>query len=297
MQEAISTYVKSGDTLFISGAQHGEPSAAVHEIVRQKIGHLTVACALVETVGWMLGEGLLDTLLTGWYIQNEKRSYPMAKANAHGTVIREYSHFGIGMALLAGQIGIPYMPTRAMMGSDIPKYNDNIVKTSCPFTGEPIGAVKAIVPDTGIIHVPRCDEEGNAQKWGTLGLDVEGINASRKVIVTTEEIVDSSVIRSDPNRTIIPGFRVDAIVVQPFGAYPQHLNGCYRDDIGPYRGEKARKESSETYGEKLIYGVKVWDEYMKVREGMKGAGYFEKLKITDPVRSDAVITGDREVLR
>jgi glutaconate CoA-transferase subunit A len=258
MQEAISRYVKSGDTLFLGGMQHGEPSAAIHEIVRQKIDHLELASALVSTSNLLIGEGLLDKLYVAYIFQDVKRSYLLGKAKAMGRlpVFEEYSHYGISLALFAGQMGVPYLPSKSHLGSDFFKHNQNITVTQDPFSGKSICAIRAIVPDVGIVHCQRADAEGNAQRWGSMGVDVEGINASRKVIVTTEKIVDPEVIRRDPNRTFIPGFRVSAVVEQPWGAHPMHLAGCYADDMWGYLGEVAKPEGYETYVKRLIYGVK-----------------------------------------
>lgn len=292
MAEAVSKYVKSGDTLFISGMQHGEPSAAVHEILRQKIDHLTLVSALVATSALMIGEGLIDRMVTGFTVQDPRRSYSMARAGEMNRlpVFEEYSHFGISLALLAGQMGIPFIPVRSQIGSDMPVYNRNITTMKDPFTGKEIGAVKAIVPDTGIIHVQRADAAGNAQKWGTLGVDKEGINASRKVIVTTEKIVDSDVIRRDPNRTIIPGFRVSAVVEQPWGAHPMHLAGCYNGDMWGFFMETGPPEGYAAYVERLVYGVKDWEEHLKEKRSIKGDDYFTNMRI-NPVKSEPIITG------
>ena len=288
MKEAVSNYVKSGDTIFIAGMQHGEPSAAVHEI-----DNLTLVSALVATSTLMIGEGLVKRMVTGFTMQDPKRHYAIAKARKTGRlpVFEEYSHFGISLALLAGQMGIPFIPLRSQIGSDIPKYNDNIRTVEDPFTGELIGAVRAIVPDVGIIHVQRADGEGNAQRWGTMGVDREGINASRKVIVTTEKIVDSGIIRHDPNRTLIPGFRVCAVVEQPWGAHPMHLAGCYNGDMWGFYRDIGPREGYESYVEKLVYGVRDWEEYLTEKKAIKGADYFEKFRIKNPVKSEPVITG------
>lgn len=292
MKEAVSEFVKSGDTLFLSGAQHGEPAAAVHEIVRQRINHLSVICALVNTVTFLVGEGQVDTMITG-YSQQNPRSYAVAKSKETNPSItyKESSHFGIALALHAGQMGIPFIPTRCLVGSDLMKYNDDLSTTQCPFTGETLGAVKAVVPDVGIIHVQRCDALGNAQKWGSLGVDYEGINASKKVIVTTEKIVDSSVIRSDPNRTIIPGFRVSAVVEQPWGGYPMHLAGCYDGDMFGFMMATGGKDEYESYIEKFVHGTKDWDEYMSLLKEMKGEEYFKNLEIKNPVSSVPITMG------
>jgi glutaconate CoA-transferase subunit A len=291
MQEAVSQNVKSGDILFLSGMQHGEPSAAIHEIVRQKIDHLTMISCLTTTYSLLVGEGLLDKIVTGWVMQ-DPRAYAFSKAKSLGRspVIEEYSHFGLSMALLAGQMGVPFLPLKSQVGSDMPKYNPNISTTRCPFTGELVGAVRAIVPDTGIIHVQRADADGNAQKWGSMGMDVEGINASRKVIVTTEKIVDSDVIRRDPNRTIIPGFRVQAVVEVPWGAHPMHLAGCYGDDQFGFYAEVGSPKGYEDYVKRLVYGVRDWNEYLKLRHEIKGEPYFRRLEM-DPIASEPVYTG------
>jgi glutaconate CoA-transferase, subunit A len=293
MKQAVSENVHSGDILFISGAQHGEPAAAIQEIVRQRIGHLSLICALVTTTSFLVGEGLVDTMITGYSNQDIKQSYAVVKARITnpGMVYKESSHFGIALALHAGQMGIPFIPTRCLVGSDMMKYNNDISTVTCPFTGEKLGAVKAVVPDVGIIHVQRCDAEGNAQKWGSLGVDQEGINASKRVIVTTEKIVDSSVIRSDPNRTIIPGFRVNAVVEQPWGAYPMHLAGCYDGDMFGFMQDTGGKEAYEEYMKKCVYGAKDWNEYMKILHLKRGEEYFKKLHIKNPLQSVPIIMG------
>jgi len=293
LHEAVSLFVHSGDTIFISGCQHGEPVAAIHEIVRQRIDHLTVVAALVGSLSFLIGEGLVDKLITGYFPQDESRSYSLVKARntGHRPVIEEYSHFGVSLALFAGQIGIPFMPTRAQLGSDMLKFNPNIKEFTCPFTGGKLAGVKAIVPDVALFHTQRCDAEGNAQKWGSLGVDQEGVNASRNIIVTTEKIVNSDVIRRDPNRTIIPGFRVNAVVEQPWGAYPMHLAGCYNGGGFALMQEMSGKDGYESYLKRYVYGVKDFNEYLELRQGISGKEHFEGLKIKNPLFSEPVISG------
>jgi glutaconate CoA-transferase, subunit A len=291
MKDAISQFVRSGDVLFLGGAQHGSPNAAVAEIVRQKIDHLAVISVLSSTNN-LIGEGLVDRLITGYNFLDEKRFYFLSKARANNKfpVVEEYSHFGISLALYAGYMGVPYIPTLSQIGSDMPKYNQNIRTVEDPFSGRKVGAIKAVVPDVGIIHVQRADAEGNAQKWGTIGVDLEGVNASKKVIVTTEKIVGSDVIRRDPNRTIIPGFRVSAVVEQPFGAYPGHLAGCYNDApmIGGIGGTP---ESYEKNLRDSVHSVADWNEYLNNLKKERGENYLEGLKVKNPVLSDPVASG------
>lgn len=295
MRDAIARYVKSGDTVFIGGMQHGEPSAAVHEILRQKIEHLKTVGCLVTSISLLIGEGRVDRVYTGYYGQDVNRFYWLNRAKSMGKypVFQEYSHFGIAQALLAGQMGVSFLPVRSQVGSDILKYNTDVKVIDDPFTGGKIGAVKAIVPDVGILHVQRCDAEGNAQRWGTLGVDAEGINASRTVIITTEKIVDSDVIRRDPNRTIIPGYRVSAVVEQPWGAYPLHLSGHYLGDWPAFLAELGSEDGYESYMNMFVYGVGNWNEYLELRKATKGDAYFERLRV-QTVPSDPIFTGYKE---
>jgi glutaconate CoA-transferase subunit A len=183
------------------------------------------------------------------------------------------------------------MPTRALVGSNIVDYNDNLTKTECPFTDTSLTAVRAVQPDVGILHCQRADTEGNAQKWGTLCVDVEGIGASKKVIVTAEEIVDSEVIRREPNLTIVPSFRVSAVVHQPWGAYPWSIGGCYNRDMTGFMAAFRSSDTLEAYLKDFVHGVANWEEYLSEISRRKGEDYFENLRIKHRVLSDSIITG------
>lgn len=293
MKEAVEQNVSPGDILFVGGAQHGVPSAAIAEVVRQRINHLTVISVL-NNITPLIGEGLVDTVLTGYSMTDEKRSYPLQRArNKFGVIVKfkEYSHFGIALALHAGYMGVPFMPTQSHLGSDMMKYNsENILSIDCPFTGGKIAVIKAVNPDIGIIHVQRCDVDGNAQRWGSMGVDFEGINASKKVIIVTEKIVDHDVIQRDPNRTIIPGFRVNAVVEQPFGAYPSHLSGCYNEGIPNFRGMQD-EAGWEAYVNDEFYNVKDWDVHLENLKKIHGDDFLDTIKIKNPLYSEPVITG------
>jgi len=297
MREAIKAYVEPGDRIFFSGMQHGESVAAIHEIIRQRIDHLTLVPALTLSGGLLIGEGLVDKLVTAFVrdLFDMRQSYTIIKAkrSGHYPKLEEYSHFGLTLALLAGEMGISFMPTKTLLGSDLARHNQNIAKIRCPFTGEETAAVKAINPDVGILHVQRSDEHGNAQKWGSLGMDKMGINACKKIIVTTEEIVDSRIIRSDPNRTIVPGMRVSAVVEEPWAAYPFHLAGCYDSDVGSYLGiiEGGGEEAYERYMKDYVYGVESRTVLIQKIRSMKGDGYFEKLRPKNMVFSEPIRMG------
>lgn len=297
MKEAVKAFVKPGDMVFFSGMQHGEPVAAIHEIIRQKIDHLTIVPALTLTVGLLIAEGLVDKLVTAFVrdLFDKRRSYTITKAKKNGTYpkLEEYSHFGLTLALHAGEMGISFLPTKTLLGSDLQKHNPNISTLQCPFTGEITSAVRAINPDVGILHVQRADKDGNAQKWGSLGMDRMGINASKRIIVTTEQIVDSGIIRSDPNRTIVPGARVSAVVEEPWGAYPIHLAGCYDSELQSYLGriEGGSAESFENYMKEFVYGVKSRAEMIEKIRIKEGDEYFERLRPKNMVFSEPVMMG------
>lgn len=258
LAEAVRTHVRPNSTVFFGGMQHGEAAAAIHEIVRQRIGHLTVVSALTHSVALLLGEGLIDRLVCAYLIDlYEKESCLAARARRHGRFphLEEMSHYSLSLALLAGQMGVPFLTTRSQLGSSYPEHNAGLRETTCPFSGEKLMAVRAINPDVGILHTQRCDEHGAAHRWGTLGMDTMGINACRTIIVTTEKIVPSEVIHRDPNCTILPSFRVAAVVEVPWGAYPLHLAGCYGSDLASFSAVCRRETDFQTYVDRYIYGV------------------------------------------
>ena len=298
MHDAISKYVKSGNLVFVGGMQHGEPFAAVMEVIRQKIDHLQTVGCLVTSLSLLIGEGRLDRVYTGYYGQDWNRAFWLNRAKALGKYPEfvEYSHFGIAQALMAGHMGVSFLPIRSQSGSDMLKYNPNIKVIDDPFTGGKIGAVKAIVPDVGILHVQRCDPEGNAQRYGSLGVDAEGINASRTVIITTGKIVDSDVVRRDPNRTIIPGYRVSAVVEQPWGAHPMHLAGHYSGDWPGLLAELGSEDGYDNFMNAYIYGTKDWNEFLELRKAIMGEAYFDRLRV-ERIESDPIYSGFKELGR
>ena len=144
--------------------------------------------------------------------------------------LEEYSHFGMVARFQAGAARLPFLPLRTFTGSDLPQVNERIREVECPYTGERLATVPALNPDVAIIHVQRADRAGNCQVWGLLGVQKEAAFAASKVIVVAEEIVDEAVIRADPNRTLLPGFIVSAVVHEPWGCHPSFAQGYYDRD-------------------------------------------------------------------
>jgi len=169
------------------------------------------------------------------------------------------TNFTVALALQAGAMGVPFLPTRSAMGSDVPKGNHFFYQIFSPFEGkEPLLAVRAITPDVTIVNVQRADREGNAHCWGNFGIMLEGVRAAKRVIVVAEEIVESDVISSDPNRTVIPGFLVNAVVECPMGAHPSPVQGYYkRDDafFRQYHEQTKTAADSEAWLERWVSAV------------------------------------------
>jgi glutaconate CoA-transferase subunit A len=186
--------------------------------------------------------------------------------------IEEYSHFGMVARFQAGAANLPFWPLRNYMGTDIPGANPLIKTVTCPFTGETLAAVPALRPDVTVVHAQRADRSGNAQVWGLLGVQKEAAFASKRVIVVAEELVEESVIRADPNRTLLPGSIVSAVVVEPWGAHPSYAQGHYDRDNDFYVkwDDVARTEEGlRAYLDRFVLGVKDRSEYMQIQPELR----------------------------
>ena len=176
------------------------------------------------------------------------------------------TNFTIALALQAGAMGVPFLPARTALGSDVTKGNHFFYQIFSPFEPkESLWAVRALNPDVTIVQVQRADTDGNAHCWGNFGVMIEGIRAARRAIVVAEEIVAPEVISSDPNRTVIPGFLVNAVVHCPYGAHPSPVQGCYgRDDafFRQYHEQTKTPEDSNAWLERWVYGVADRAAYM-----------------------------------
>jgi glutaconate CoA-transferase subunit A len=176
----------------------------------------------------------------------------------------EYSHFGMISRLQAGAAGLPFMPMNQTAATDLEHNNPNIRRVQDPYSGRDVITVPALNPDVGIIHVQRADKNGNAQVWGILGEQKEAAFASLNVIITAEEIVDEEVIRSDPNRTLIPGLIVKAVCLVPHCAHPSYTQGYYdRDNMFYLNWDKISEDraSVKAWLDEWVFGVKDAGEY------------------------------------
>jgi glutaconate CoA-transferase, subunit A len=270
MRQAIATHVRDGDTVVIEGFTHLICFAAGHEIIRQGRRDLTL-CRLTPDLIYdqMIAAGCARKLVFSWAGNPGAGSLHGFRRAAEGKgpalELEEYSHFGMVARLSAGAAGLPFWPLRDYMGTDLPSANPSIRSVTCPYTSEVLATVPALNPDVSVIHAQRADAAGNAQIWGLLGVQKEAAFASKRVIVVVEELVDEAVIRGDPNRTVIPGFIVDAVVVEPWGAHPSYSQGYYDRDNEFYIGWEAISRSPAElarYLDDYVYGVAGRAEYV-----------------------------------
>jgi len=267
LSNAVKEYVRPGDTLYAAGFTHLIPFAAGHEIIRQGIDGLVLARATPDLIyDQMVAAGCARKVIFS-YMGNPgvgSLRFVRGEIEAGRLEWEEYSHFSMISRLQAGAAGLPFMPMNPTAAGDLEKANPQYRTVVDPYSGGQVVVVPALQPDVAIVHVQRADNQGNAHIWGIIGEQKEAAFASKKVVVTAEEIVDEDVIRSDPNRTLIPGFIVDAVCHIPFCAHPSYTQGYYDRDNNFYLqwDEISRnRESVQSYLDEWVYGVKNRSEY------------------------------------
>src|ERR1700680_1943351 len=224
MSDAIAEFVPDGVSV-ARGLQMEQmsPFAAGHEIIRQKKRGLTLIGPISDILfDQLIGAGCVEKVIAAWVGNAMMGSaYNFRRAvEEDGMKVFNMTNFTVALALQAGAMGVPFLPTRTALGSDVAKGNHFFYQVFSPFEPkESLHAVRALNPDVTIVHVQRADCEGNAHCWGNFGVMIEGIRAAKRVIVVAEEIVEPEVIASDPNRTVIPGFLVSAVVECACGAH------------------------------------------------------------------------------
>jgi glutaconate CoA-transferase, subunit A len=282
LKEAISNFVSDGDIVYAAGFTHLIPFAAGHEIIRQGKKNLTLARATPDLIyDQMVAAGCAKKVIFSYMGNPGVGSLRIVRAAIEKGELEweEYSHFGMITRLQAGASGLPFLPMNQTGATDLEKSNPLIKRVIDPYSGREVIVVPALNPDVAIVHVQRADKNGNAHLWGIVGEQKEVAFAAKKVILTAEEIVDEAVIRSDPNRTLIPGFIVSAVCHEPHSAHPSYAQGYYDRDNEFYMGWDKISESVETvkqYLDEWVYGVKDREEYWQ----KLGAEKHEKLKIT-----------------
>lgn len=272
MTEAIARYVPNGSSVALGLALEALiPFAAGHEIIRQRRRNLTLIGPISDMLfDQMIGAGCVERLAVAWVgnvSEGLGHCYRRAaeKALPHAISVEEHSNFTIALALQAAGLGTPYIPTRSLLGSDIPRKNPTFRLEQSPFDGTPVLLVPAIQPDVTIIHLQRSDEDGNAHLWGNVGISKEAMMAAKDVILVADEIVSREVILSDPNRILGPSFKVRAVVHEPWGAYPSCVQGYYNRDHQSYHEYHEQTRSLDGFQywlEEWVLSVKTYAEYL-----------------------------------
>ena len=234
LAEAIDRFVSDQAHVVMGTALEScIPFAAGHELIRQGKNALTLLGPISDILfDQLIGAGCVRKVQAAWMGNVITGSgYNIRRAVESGqVVVEDHSNLTITLALQAAALGVPFLPTRTALGSDLLQTNPTLHPFRCPITQQQLLAVEALVPDVAIVHVQRCDAKGTAHLWGSLGLTKQACLASKHVILTAEEIVAPEVIRSDPNRVLLPAFKVSAVCHVPWGAHPAPVPGYYNRD-------------------------------------------------------------------
>jgi glutaconate CoA-transferase subunit A len=239
MRDAIADLVRDGDTVAIEGFTHLISFAAGHEIIRQGRRDLTLARLTPDLVyDQMVAAGVARRLVFSWLGNPGVGGLHAIRRRVEATnaidgprlELEEYSHFGMIGRYSAGAADLPFYPLRSYVGSDLPVANPLIRPVASPYDDETVYAVPPLKPDVTVVHAQRATAAGDVQVWGLLGCQKEAAFAAKRVIAVVEELVDEGVVRADPNRTLLPGLVVDAVVVEPWGAHPSYAQGYYDRD-------------------------------------------------------------------
>ncbi len=289
LKEAISTYVNDGDVVYAAGFTHLIPFAAGHEIIRLNKRDLVLARATPDLIyDQMVAAGCARKVIFSYMGNPGVGSLRIVRSAIEQGKLEweEYSHFGMITRLQAGASGLPFLPMNQTAVTDLEKANPNIKRIPDPYGGKDVIVVPALNPDVAIVHVQRADANGNSHLWGIIGEQKEAAFAAKKVILTAEEIVDESVIRSDPNRTLIPSVVVDAVCHVPYACHPSYAQGYYDRDNDFYLQWDKISESAgsvKSYLDEWVYGVKDRVEYMQKLGEEKRAKLMIKARMSEPI--------------
>jgi len=268
MDEAVSA-IEPGDTVAAGLAlEHAIPFAVGHELIRQGTDDLTLVGPISDVLfDQLTGAGLVDQVRAAWVGNvSAGTGYNFRRAVEGGDLaVENHSNFSVALALQAGALGVPYLPTRSLLGSDVFAENDRFLEAEDPYSGDRLALVPAIEPDWAVVHVQRASPHGDAHFWGNTGVTHEAVGAADQVLLTAEEIVDTEVIRSDPSRTSITRENVAAVVECPYGAHPSPVAGRYNrdhDHFLAYHAQTGEPEDFEGWLEQWVHGVADRDAYM-----------------------------------
>ncbi len=287
LKDAVAKFIQDGDVLYYGGFQIMVPMALTHEIIRQKKRNLTTIESSTDVGGLdlLVGAGCVSEIHTAWIMNwYVKAVYAIRRAFNKGLIKRyDISNFGATTAMMAGFMGVPFMPILGNIGTDMMNNTTDLRVIQDPFTGKNTTVVRAWRADVAIIHAQKADRLGNVISYGTRGVTDEfGANgAKRGVIVTAEEIVEPEITRTDPDRVIVPYFKTLAVVHCPYGAHPSACRGYYGLDIrfSQYQGKHERyEELLPAFLDEWVYGCKDHAEYIEKYKSKFGQEGLDRLK-------------------
>jgi acyl CoA:acetate/3-ketoacid CoA transferase alpha subunit len=286
LQEAVGKFVSDGDFIAFGGFGHVRtPMAAIYEIIRQKKRDLVVAGkTAVHDIDILIGAKCVSKVEVAYAFGHELRGLSPAGRRAVESgeveVIAEISNAAYQWRFLGGMMGVPFVVSRNMLGTDtLKKSSCKVVKD--PWSGKPVCLIPSANPDVAIFHVHRCDRYGNAQIDGIMVEDFELSRAARRVMILTEKIIDDEEIRKEPFQTAIPFFVVDAVCEVQYGAHPTEMPYLYffdEEHIGEWLDLSRTPEGCERYFEKYVYGTKDFSEYLDLVGGSKLMKYLEEVE-------------------
>jgi glutaconate CoA-transferase subunit A len=283
LTEAIQQYVHDGDLVYAAGFTHLIPFAAGHEIIRQGRKDLTLARATPDLIyDQMVAAGVARKLIFSYSGNPGVGSLRILREALEGGRLEweEYSHFGMISRLQCGASGLPFIPMNQTAATDLERANPLYRRVADPYTGREVVVLPPLNPEVAIIHVQRADAAGNSHIWGIIGEQKEAAFAARHVVITAEEIVSEDVIRSDPNRTLIPGFIVDAVCHVPYCSHPSYTQGYYDRDNDFYLAwDKITEtpEATQRWLDEWVFGVRDRAEYVR----KLGPETLARLKVAD----------------
>lgn len=285
-KEAVSRFIQSGDLIASGGFGHVRVSMAIiYEIIRQRKQSLIMAGkTAVHDIDLLVASGCVDKVEAAYSFGHELRGLSHASRRAvekgRCKVVSEISNATYQWRFLAGMMGIPFIPSRTLLGTDTFK-KSSAKAVMCPFTKKPLALIPSCNPDVGIIHVHRCDEYGNAQIDGALIEDFELSRASRKLIVTTEEVIPHKRIRLEPWKTTVPFYFVDAVVEVPYGAHPCQMPLKYffdEEHISEWLNLSKDDDGVREYLDKYVYSVESFDKYLRLIGGQRKLRQLERIE-------------------
>ena len=272
MREAVARFVPDGASVCIGTALEALiPFAAGHELIRHRRRDLTLIGPISDMLfDQLVGAGCVRRIIAAW-VGNVSAGlgHNYRRAVEQGIPapleVHDHSNLSLAFALQAAALGVPYLPVRSLLGTDLLASNPTFRQAADPWSGAPLLLVPALAPDVAILHVQRADEEGRAHVWGTLGVTREAALAARQVVIVAEEIWPRERILSDPGLVLTPELKVVAVVHEPYGAFPSPVQGCYgrhHDFYHRFHEESRTVEGNRAWLDRWIFGVTDWKGFL-----------------------------------